>query len=342
MNHFIQKAAFKALVLGPLTLVFMVSCSPRDNHVKNLKQRLMEGELIVLDKPGDRLPTCLDYESDWQDLRIHENDYDQLVMSSLLGAMGNGYKNCHRVGNRVFISNDKIKANGSLGWVEITGVGLVKLDAINKNANKDLRDYEDKKKLLLNGKVANNFDETVERLASKAEPKHQGIVQITMFKYVLGSSALETQIRSKYSTQNDLEQQLSNGKLITISEEGKKLPSCSSSEELWSDFRVHKSEFPLLKEGSLKTLIKKGSKNCHSVGQVIPVTSKGLEGDLGKVKITELKLLSLENLKKQKQLIQGEGALSNFDENIQRLEKEMSADKHKIVSLIYVEYLGAQ
>lgn len=324
------------------SFVNLVSCAPRDSHVENLKERLMAGELVLFDKPGERLPTCFEDENDWQDLRIHEKDYESFVLHQLVGTIQNGYKNCQRVGNRVFVNNDKIKSNGSLGWAEITGIALVRLDSINKNVNKDLKDYEDKKKLLMNNKVVTNFDETVLRLVNKAEPKDQGVVHITMFKYISGSSTLESQIKAKYAAQNDLESQLNKGHVFSLKEVGKKLPSCSSDEAVWTDFRINSGDFVFIKESKIKTIIKKGIKNCHVIGQVIPINSKGLEGDLGKVKITELTLLSLDSLKKQRYLVQGEVAINKFDEDIQRLAEQMEGEKNKLVNLTYIEYLGVE
>ncbi|MCB9025378.1 MAG: hypothetical protein H6625_03600 [Bdellovibrionaceae bacterium] len=328
-----MKTNIVLFLLFVTSLIELVSCGPRDTHIKNLKERLHSGEMIKFNNLGDRLPTCFKDENDWQDLRLHENDYEAFVLHQLFGIMQNGYKNCLRVGSRVFVSNNKIKASGSLGWAEITGVVLVSLDAIGKGKNKEL---------LTKALGATYFDQRVESLAKSAQVKDQGIVQIIQFKYIPGSSSLEAQIKAKQLVKDTLESQLIEGKIFSEKEEGKFLPSCIDASQIWKEMRVNESEYTLLIQGKIKTIIKSGLKNCHQVGQEIPINSKGLSGQLGIVKITELKLLSLESLKKQQKVILDELTLANFNFSLERIEKELKNDTNKIVSLIYFDYLGVK
>ena len=93
------------VLISFLTLLSINSCGPRDVHSQSLKERILGGEVIIYKNSGDRSPTCFKDLDDWQDLRIHENDYENFILGKFQSFMQNGYKNCHRVGNRVYVKN---------------------------------------------------------------------------------------------------------------------------------------------------------------------------------------------------------------------------------------------
>ena len=187
-----------------------------------------------------------------------------------------------------------------------------------------------------------NFNKTVERLEARMRPRDQGIVQVTFVKYILGTSALEAQFIEKEKLQTDLVSQLKEGKVISVDKEGERLVSCDASQKLWGDFRIHKNDYSTLVEEKVITKVGTGIKNCHAVGQVIPINSRGLEGDLGKVKITGLKLMSFETFKTNFSFIKGENPQVKFNEIVERLEKQLSDKEDKVVAITYAEFLGAE
>lgn len=321
-----------------------MSCGARDVPLQTLKEKLTAGEVVYYNTIGERPPTCSEKSSDWQTVSIHEKDYDFFVLNEMKSLMKNGYKNCHRVGQRVYVSNNKIKTNGSLGWAEVTGIALVNLETLNKNSNNNSSDYSKKKRQLTKGKLdLENFDVTINRLMLATRPEHQGIAHVTFLKYIPESSSLEPQIKAKWSEVKIIESQLLSGVIIAISQPGLRLPSCSATSKTWVDFRINQYEAAMLKKGKIETFIKRGLKNCHEINQVIPIKVESNDVDTAnRVRIVELSLLTLETLKSNRNLIRGESSRANIEKELTHWEQELKEDNDKFISLIYAEWLGGQ
>ncbi len=311
-----------------ISLLFqLTSCSPRDVHVDTLKDRLDQGELVMITRKGERLPTCREERSDWQELRVHRSDYENFVVGRFKSSMSRGYQNCHRVGQKIFINSQGIDVNGSLGLAEVTGMALVNINQISRE-----------KRFLAKGLADElNFTKTVERLQMGMQPRHHGIVNVTFVKYVIGTSVLEAEYKEKLKQNSDIEAQLISGKIITLESNGEKLATCSGP--TWSELRIHSSKYDKVVDGGVKTLLKGGLLNCHEVGQVIDINVKDKAGPLGKVKVTSLKLLSLKTLKSNLDLVVGSGAQAMLADDIARIESR-GEGKPQFVSLINIDFQG--
>ncbi|MCB0356515.1 MAG: hypothetical protein KDD40_05880 [Bdellovibrionales bacterium] len=317
-----------------ISSVIFWGCGPRDVHVKNIKQRLKDGEVIVFDKAGDRSPTCFKDRSDWQDLYVHQNDYDSFVLNDFQSSMKNGYQNCYRVGSRVYIDSNRKALNitGSLGYAEVTGIALMSMEQLQKEEFLVAKAAADKA----------NFSATVKRLQNSHESKHQGIVNVTFVKYITGSSVKEAELHAKQQIEKDLVSELLAGEIVTINVAGERLPSCGVNDKTWEQLRITSDVYEKLQQSVKMIVIQKGIKNCHQVGQIARVSVRDLPGNLGSVKIYQLQLMSLSTLKNKKDSLVDQNNINNFAQEISKLDEALKNEKNKLVSLTYVEFLGVQ
>ncbi len=317
---------FKSIILF-FVLVVASSCGPRDIHIKTLKQRLMEGEVYTLDADGQRLSTCLERDSDWQDLSVHENDYEALILNEQIVLVQSGYKNCHRVGSKVFIKNDRIKTNGSLGFVEVVGVSLLSVDQLQKERN-----------LRVQGKAYSLKNDDVERVTARMQPRHQNVVHVVVAKYVPGTSSLEANIRQKQNVEGEIENELNLGAIITLDKEGELWASCGT--EVWREFRIHHTKINAMKGGQLVALLNRGVKNCHQIGQVVEISTGNKSEKLGRVKVRKILVLNIETLKRNLEMFENEVTLQAINEDLAFLENRLRNENSKNVNVVFFEYLG--
>jgi len=314
------KNMFCLLILS----TFVWGCAPRDVPTQTLKSRLLEGEIHSATADGERLSTCPKNDSDWQDVRIHENDYEKLIVNSPFILATNGYKNCQRVGNRTFISNDRMKVNGSLGYVRIIGLYVMSAEQFNKD-----------KRINLKGVVYSLDNRDVERVYTRNEPRHQGMVHLTVMEYVPGTSSLETSIRAKYKDKTKIDSDLKSGKIINIEKDGELMASCNG--EVWNEFRVHSSKSSAISQGNLMALVNRGDRVCHQIGQVADITVRGQTQKIGKVKIKKIQIMELDTLKKNLNIFENEATLKVANDDIRFLEGVLSNEPSKAVNVIFFE-----
>lgn len=240
-----------------------------------------------------------------------------------------------------------------MGYADIESVAIMSLDQL-----------KEKRTLVAKGSAdLEQFDSTVQRMEKDQKPSHQGMVNVTFVSYVPGSSAMETVYKDKEQKliqekkeraafaeednsikENNLDKiinSLKEGKVFSVQNTGQRLPTCEDVNYIEKEFWIHKSEYSSLKERTLRTKIDKRIENCHEVGEVLPISVSNTPSK-DKVKIISMHLLTLESLKANTNLIQGEEAQSKLNTNIERLEKELKDKEIKVIQLINVDYLGEQ
>jgi hypothetical protein len=191
------------------------------------------------------------------------------------------------------------------------------------------------KRINLKGVVYSLDIRDVERVYTRNEPRHQGMVHLTVMEYVPGTSSLEASIRAKYKDKTKNDSDLKSGKIITIEKDGELMASCNG--EVWNEFRVHGSKSAAITQGDLKALVNRGDRVCHQVGQVADISVRGQTQKIGKVKIKKIQIMELDTLKKNLKIFENESTLKVANEDIQYLEGVLSKEPVKAVNVIFFE-----
>lgn len=242
------------------------ACTPSDQHVKSVRERLEAGEAIEFTKPGSRLENC--GHAVWTTIKVSDHvERDRVVLGQQTSILNTGYKFCGVIGRPVDMTISK--GDTGLGQVIVTKITLVKLDKLKKSQLKGSFFSEEQ-----------GFENY--KAGIRLYPDNQGVVTIIDARYQPG-----TAVDEKAVIKRDAEKRASDGYVETKTD-GTDLSNCPSA---WSDLAVAEPFQAAVINGQLGSWYSLGDKNCIRQGSTINVKSKvGKDAAvIGTVKVAKIK-----------------------------------------------------
>jgi hypothetical protein len=244
----------------------ITACTPSDQHVKSVRERLEAGEAIEFTKPGTKTANC--GSAIWTTIKVSDHvERDRVVLGQQTSILNTGYKFCGIIGRPV----DMIisKGDSGLGQVIVTKITLVKLDKLKKSQLKGSFFSEEQ-----------GFENY--KAGIRLYPDNQGVVTIIDARYQPG-----TAVDEKAVIKRDADKRASDGYMETKTD-GTDLSNCPSA---WSDLAVAEPFQAAVINGQLGSWYSLGDKNCIRQGSTINIKSKvGKDAAvIGTVKVAKVK-----------------------------------------------------
>lgn len=312
------------LAVGAHLTFFLSACAPTDENVFSYQQRLASGKPIVFDRPGEQNPGC---KSAWTDVRVSQQDLEDLHFIGALVTPGFGNNNCFVVGSEVQIyDKDAKKMTDSFARVSKVAIWNGRIST-QQRPSREYKDY-----FIWEANTPRLSKELSEQIASYANflfnqnvmstvaKSDDGVVHITHLHLTRtgpNARALYNQGKSRFLGQFDEE----------THQEGDTLPSCGS--RVFEDYRTSKETWDLIVSGRTQTAwdVHPGLL-CVRQGSIVSLVSDkensqtGQRDFYGKIKIGKMRRLTLDNLRSDYlKLSKGTSAKEAFDE-IQALYKK--------------------
>lgn len=286
------KAFFKSTIL--LLAFSLFACAPTDENVFSYKQRLDSGKPLIYNRSGEQAPDC---RRTWDEIRLSQEEIEDLYFLGTLPASAYGDRNCFVVGSKVYIYNKETKRTLS-DLVVIKDVVLWKPNLEKRNEylkyvddgsfKVDLEgDKNSSHGKELSSYIKNLFNSYVVRKASSSD---DGTINITHIELTqrLEPSAKEFRKNGQDRFKNSLDY------FDSTSSEKPLLESCKGLD--WTDgYRVNQEEWALIQSGMTHTLwqVWDGRSACvRHQANVKLVSRENPDQTLGSFKVTHVHELS--------------------------------------------------
>jgi hypothetical protein len=287
-------------------------CKPNDVHVKTVKERVDEGEIVWFSEPGTKLPICRNSD-DWTGVRSTPRDeIERVVLGKQRTMAGPGHRACYKIGSKVMILDGK-PANG---FIVVQAIGIARLDKLKQSHLKGR--YFD---------ARSEFDGFKNRLASRMGGNQAGYIHLLNIAYVGGSSVNEKAIKDNDKLDGYEE----------TTEDGEGL-GCTA----WTTMEVAQDFIPAILDGKLKSYYKLGSSNCIAQGATIELKERlgANYPALAKAKVKKVKRFKVSALAQKLFVLDG----FDFDQiksHVTKANKDLNEEKMTVVDFELVAATSA-
>jgi len=276
----------KKIFLPIVALVLVSACGPRDvakdrngGSGVNPNGQIDKTKTFVIDKEGDRSPTCLDEAPDWKNMPYPADMEDEIIAGDVTASMTAGNRSCYRIGSEVLLQN-RTKENPDapiIGKAKIIRVEVIPAASLGKLHAAGLGVSISEAKGMGEDMIA----------AAKAKPKGQGgfdpagMINIAFFEYVGEGEPPPAPVTD----------------IVMVDESGKMAPTCPK------DFTPSKTmDIPAEKDadilnGKMIGWLTAGDRNCFAIDSVVSLKAKTPDAlERAKLKIAWVEIVPVAKL----------------------------------------------
>lgn len=300
------------LLNSSILLLLIASCGPRDVAMDGGVSGA--GKPTVVSANGERPSSCPAKKVDEVFLRSPVEMDNEVFTGKVTAALGAGGQNCFRIGSTVNLQNGK--AGDVRGKVTITKVEIIPLELLSTTHALALGKSE--------SAVRAFALEEIEKAKDVFEAK--GMVSITHFKFVEGSATGVVVPKLE--------------DIVVVDKQGERPASCPTKK---ADDVALRSPVELdgdIFNGTVTAALGAGAQNCFRIGATVNLQN-GKAGEVrGKVTVTKIEVLPLEQLSKAhgKALGKSESALKAHA--LEEIEKTKDIfDAKGMVSITHFKFV---
>lgn len=247
-----------------LAVLGLCACNPNDQHIKTVKERLDDGEIIEV--TGKMHSGC---KQSWSEIRTVTEEQKRVVVGKQQFIVAPGFYQCYEKGSSIPFEVNR-KTDPKNGVIHVDRMFWARGDKLTKSklTDRHFASTDEFNRYMANVKARSNYD---------------GYVHILHITYQRGSA-----LQEKAWIEEDLLESLGDGFEETLND-GDAVSRCNSP---WTDLRLGDASFhQAILSGKLGSWFQFGQRNCLKQGDVIELKGGAAPNSpvIGRAKVKKIK-----------------------------------------------------